>query len=603
MDVCIVCDQRYGHWLPVAASLRPRLFASVLGSSAMRYLTLVADYDGTLADNDRISEATVTALERLRASGRRVIMVTGRRLSDLLAVCTCPNLFDVIVAENGAVVYEPRTRKVSVLANPPSKALLRALRARSVVPLEIGEVIVATFEPHRAAVQDTVWELGLEAQVIGNRGAVMILPAGVNKASGLGYALRKLGLSRHEAVGIGDAENDHSFLADCECAVAVANATASLKENVAFVTASANGRGVRELIDDLILDDLERVPERFDRNQILLGSGPDESPVRIAPYGRNILIAGPSGSGKSTLAAGIIERLIDKDYQVCIVDPEGDYSTLQDVVALGNQWRAPSIGEVLAILEDPKVNLSINLLGISLADRPDFLAQLMPHVQALRTRTGRPHWLVLDEAHHMLPESGGPAAAALPRRLGETLLITVHPEHVAPEMLSTVDVAIAIGQGPAETLENFARATRQGFVRPEGLTHRPGHVVIWFARAAEPPFSMRPEPGRAERIRHHRKYAEGDLRWNSFYFRGPDGKTNLRAHNLAMFAHLAQGIDEETWMFHLRRRDYSRWFRHAIRDAQLAEEAERIAQRSDLEPMQTRHLICELIHARYTLPE
>jgi hydroxymethylpyrimidine pyrophosphatase-like HAD family hydrolase len=569
----------------------------------MRYLTLVADYDGTLAANDRISEETATALERLRASGRRAIMVTGRRLNDLLAVCTCPNLFDLIVAENGAVGYEPGTRNVSVLANAPSKALLKALRARSVTPLEVGEVIVATFEPHRAAVQDTVWELGLEAQVIGNRGAVMILPAGVNKASGLAYALRKLGLSRHEAVGIGDAENDHSFLEICECAVAVANATASLKENVAFVTASANGRGVRELIDDLIDDDLKRVPERFDRNQFLLGSRLDGNPVQIAPYGRNILIAGPSGCGKSTLAAGFIERLIEKDYQVCIVDPEGDYGTLQDVVALGNQWRAPSIGEILAILEDPKVNLSINLLGIPLADRPDFLAQLMPHVQALRTRSGRPHWLVLDEAHHMLPDSGGPAGAALPRQLGETLLITVHPEHVAPEMLATVDVAIAIGQAPERTLAEFARATRRVLVWPDTLTHRLGQVVIWFASAGEPPFAMQPEPGRAERIRHHRKYAEGDLRWNSFYFRGPEGKTNLKAHNLSMFSHLAQGVDEETWMFHLRRGDYSRWFRDSIRDPQLAEEAERVAQRHDLAPPETRNLICELIHARYTLPE
>lgn len=85
-----------------------------------------------------------------------------------------------------------------------------------------------------------------------------------------------------------------------------------------------------------------------------------------------MLIAGPSGCGKSTLTAGIIERLIEKDYQACIVDPEGDYGTLRDVVALGNQWRAPSVAEVLSILNDPKINVSVNLLGIPLDDRPDF---------------------------------------------------------------------------------------------------------------------------------------------------------------------------------------------------------------------------------------
>jgi hydroxymethylpyrimidine pyrophosphatase-like HAD family hydrolase len=569
----------------------------------MRYLTLVADYDGTLADQDRISEQTLQAIERLRASGRRAIMVTGRRLDDLLAVCTRPKLFDLIVAENGAVIYEPGTRKEIVLGNPPSKALLKALRARSVTPLEIGEVIVATLEPQRAAVQDAVWELGLEVQVIGNRGAVMILPAGINKASGLESALRKLGLSRHEAVGIGDAENDHSFLERCECAVAVANATTSLKENVVFVTSKANGAGVRELIEELLENDLERVQEQIDRNQLLLGKRMDGTSVRIPPYGRNILIAGPSGSGKSTMAAGLIERLIENDYQICIVDPEGDYGTLQQLVALGNQWRAPSMGEILAILEDPKVNLSINLLGIPLADRPDFLAQLMPNVQALRARTGRPHWLVLDEAHHMLPGSGGPADSALPRQIGETLLITVHPEHVSPEMLSTVDVVIAIGMAPEQTLEQFARATGRQLRWPDTLTRSAGQVVVWFASAGQAPFTMQPEPGRAERIRHHRKYAEGDLRWHSFYFRGPEGRTNLKAHNLAMFSHLAQGIDDETWIFHLRRGDYSRWFRHSIRDAQLAEQAERIEHRHDLSPWQTRQLIDELIHARYTLPE
>lgn len=569
----------------------------------MRYLTLVTDYDGTVAYQDRIAAETAQALERLKTSGRRIILVTGRRLDDLLTVCERPQLFDLIVAENGALVYDPDTREETVLGNPPSKALLRALRARAVEPLEIGQVIVATLEPHRSAVQDAVWELGLEAQVIGNRGAVMVLPAGINKATGLGFALRKLGLSRHEAVGVGDAENDHSFLACCECSASVANGVAALKENVDIVTAGENGRGVRELIDELIADDLERMQGLLDRNRILLGSGADGHDVWIAPYGCNVLVAGPSGSGKSTLAAGLIERLIEKDYQVCIVDPEGDYGTLRDVVALGNQWRAPSVNEIMSILEDPKVNLSINLLGVRLEERPHFIAQLMPNLHALRARTGRPHWLVLDEAHHMLPETWGPSAAALPRQLGETLLVTVHPEHIAPAMLGAIDVAIAIGPTPDRTLGSFARATRRTLPWPEALAYQPGHVVVWFAGAGEVPIQMQPQPGRAERIRHLRKYAEGDLRWNSFYFRGPEGRTNLKAQNLAIFSQIAAGIDEATWMFHLQRGDYSRWCRDSIRDPQLAAEIERIEHRHDLEPWQTRQMIRELINARYTLPE
>lgn len=569
----------------------------------MRYLALAADYDGTLASHDAVTNEAVRALERLRTSGRRAILVTGRRLQDLLAVFAHPRVFDLIVAENGAVIYDPGTREETTLANPPSRHFLRELRARGVEPLEIGQVVVATLESSRAKVQNLVWELGLEVQVICNRGAVMVLPAGVNKATGLEYALRKLGLSRHEVVGIGDAENDHSFLAYCECAVAVANAIPAIQEAVAFVTRAENGNGVIELIDELIADDLRRMEGKLQQHLILMGTRADGTAVEVAPYGRNILVAGPSGSGKSTFTVGVVERLMEKDYQVCIVDPEGDYGTLADVVALGNQWRAPSVNEVLAILEDPKINLSVNLLGIQLEDRPGFFAQLVPSLYAMRTRTGRPHWLVLDEAHHMLPDTWGHAGSALPHTLAETILVTVHPDHVAPAILSPVDVVVAIGHSPRKTLDTFAKATGQALHWPEDLSCQRGDVVAWFIADAQAPFPMQPRAGRTERLRHHRKYAEGDLRWHSFYFRGPNGRLNLKAQNLTIFCQIAEGIDEGTWMFHLRRGDYSRWFRDSIKDPYLADEAERIERRMDLAPWQTRHMIRDLVSSRYTLPE
>ena len=568
----------------------------------MRYLALATDYDGTLASNDRVSERAVQALARLRASGRRAILITGRRLPELLAVCDCIDLFELVVAENGALVHDPKSREQTRLANPPSKLLIRGLQARGVEPLEIGEVIVATNAPHRAAVQDLIWELGLEAQVIGNRDAVMVLPPGVNKATGLERALHLLGLSRHEVVGIGDAGNDHSFLQRCECAVAVANATDATREIAAFVTRADNGDGVVELIDELVADDLQRRQERLVQNRILLGTRADDTPVAIAPYGHNLLIAGPSGCGKSTLAAGIIERLVDKDYQVCVIDPEGDYGTLRDVVAIGSQWRAPEIDEIVSMIEDPQINLSANLLGVPIEDRPSFFGQLLPKLQAMRARTGRPHWLVIDEAHHLLPAQWGHARTVLPSTLQDTILVTVHPDHVAPAALASVDIVIAIGHSPEATIGHFARASGRRIARPQHPGEAPGQVIVWDADL-DAPFPMRPEPARAERIRHRRKYAEGDVRWHSFWFRGAHGQHNLRAQNLMVFCQIAQGIDEETWLFHLRRGDYSRWFRHAIKDASLADETEAIERAGGLSALQTRQLIGALVHARYTLPE
>jgi hydroxymethylpyrimidine pyrophosphatase-like HAD family hydrolase len=569
----------------------------------VRYLALATDYDGTLASHDRVARHVHDALERLRTSGRRAILVTGRQLEDLLAVCDCARLFDLIVAENGAMVYDPASRERACLADPLPEQFVQQLRVRGVEPLKVGQVLVATHAQHRSTVQEVIWELGLEAQVIGNRGAVMVLPAGVNKATGLGYALRELGLSRHEVVGIGDAENDQSFLCHCECAVAVADAAPSTRQVADIVTSAENGYGVVELVDELIADDLKRTTGKLPRNLIALGARPDGETVEMPPYGHNLLVAGPSGSGKSTLAAGLIERFIDKDYQVCIVDPEGDYGTLRDIVALGNRQRAPSIGEVLAILEDPQINLSINLLGIPLDDRPSFFAQLIPNLQALRARTGRPHWLVLDEAHHMLPHTWGHTGAVLPLKLHETLLVTVHPDHVAPAALAPIDVVLAIGYSPERTLAKFAHAIGKELAWPEGLKHQADQVVAWFTQDAQPPFALRAQRGRAERLRHRRKYAEGDLRWHSFYFRGPDGHHNLKAQNLAMFCQIAQGIDEATWMFHLRRGDYSNWFHHAIKDEFLASEAQRVERRRDLTPWQTREAIRELVNSRYTLPE
>src|SRR5690348_10488455 len=195
----------------------------------MRYLVLCTDYDGTLATEGTVFPETLGALERLITSGRRLVLVTGRELDQLQSVCPYLHLFEYVVAENGALLYQPATDTATPLAHRPPDSFVAALRARGVGPVSVGRVIVATWEPHEAAVLETIKDLGLELQVIFNKGAVMILPAGVNKATGLAAALGRMGLSPHNAVGIGDAENDHALLALCECGVAVANALPTLK--------------------------------------------------------------------------------------------------------------------------------------------------------------------------------------------------------------------------------------------------------------------------------------------------------------------------------------------------------------------------------------
>lgn len=227
----------------------------------MRYTVLACDYDGTLAQDGKVDANAVAALERCRQSERRRILVTGRQMPDLLCVFSRPDLFDRIVAENGAVLYNPADGRERLLGEPPPAALVTELQSRCVRPLSIGRVIVATWAPNETVVAQVIRDLGLELrfQVIFNKGAIMVLPSGLDKASGLRAALEALNLSSQDTVGIGDAENDQAFLTMCGCAAVPANALPALKAQADLVAHGEHGAGVIELIDELISSDLQKI--------------------------------------------------------------------------------------------------------------------------------------------------------------------------------------------------------------------------------------------------------------------------------------------------------------------------------------------------------
>ena len=266
----------------------------------MRYFALACDYDGTLAYAGRADPAALDALRRLRESGRKLILVTGRLLPDLAAILEPLDLFDRIVVENGAVLYRPSSREEQQLVESSPEEFVSTLASRGVAPLQRGRVIVATVRPHETTVLAAIRDLGLELQVIFNRDAVMVLPSGVNKGTGLRAALDELGLSPHSVVGIGDAENDHGFLELCECAVAVADALPAVRQRAHLVTVGENTRGVAELSSRILENDLAGVAP----HEIVLGHAPDGSAVTVTAYGENVLIAGPSGGGNRRSRVG-----------------------------------------------------------------------------------------------------------------------------------------------------------------------------------------------------------------------------------------------------------------------------------------------------------
>jgi hypothetical protein len=238
-----------------------------------------------------------------------------------------------------------------------------------------------------------------------------------------------------------------------------------------------------------------------------------------------------------------------------------------------------------------------------LADRPAYFSSLLPRLQEMRARLGRPHWIVIDETHHLMPTNWAPGDSVVPRDLKRMVFITVHPEHLSKTVLDTVDVVIAVGKDAERTLAEFAKSRHNAKPRGPGVDLDQGEVLAWPLASEDGAFVVRPAPTRIERRRHTRKYAEGELGpERSFYFRGPEGKLNLRAQNLILFLQLAAGVDEETWMHHLRQGDYSRWIREQIKDDSLADTIAAVESARTRDPRKSRELVREAIEAVYTAP-
>jgi hypothetical protein len=568
----------------------------------MRFVALATDYDGTLAHHGTVAPYAVAALERLSATGRKLILVTGRELDELLGVFPEIDRFDRVVAENGALLYTPATGERTPLGDPPPPAFVDTLKARG-VPISVGRSIVATVEPHETVVLETIRDLGLELQVIFNKGAVMVLPASLNKATGLASALALMNLSSHNVAAIGDAENDHALLHMAEFGVATGNAIQTLREAADYASPHPHAHAVIELIDAILEDDLREMAARSSRRRILLGEGHAGERVQMAPAWTNLLVAGTSGSGKSTLATGVLERVCQQGYQFCVIDPEGDYQDFAAGIVFGNAERAPSADEVLTALEKPDTNAIVNLVGLPLKDRPRFFHDLLPRLQSLRANTGRPHWVVVDETHHLMPREWDPAPLVLSQELQGMIYVTVHPDSIAAPVLKTVDVAVALGEAPQETLQAIARAVNGSAASIPSVTLRPGEALLWDRRSNGAAVHFKIAPSRTERRRHRRKYAAGELPpERSFFFRGPQGKLNLRAQNLLLFLQIADGVDDETWMHHLRAHDYSRWLHELIKDPDLAEEVAAIEDDRNASPDVSRQRVREAVETRYTLP-
>jgi HAD superfamily hydrolase (TIGR01484 family) len=458
----------------------------------MQYHALAADYDGTLATDGVVDDHTVEALHRLRESGRRLILVTGRIIEQLVQVFPHIRLCDMVVADNGAVLFDPKTGQKHPLADPPPREFIEELARRGVPRIEVGDVIVATWEPHETTVLKTIHDLGLELQIIFNKGAVMILPTGVNKATGLKAALKKLGLSYHNTVAVGDAENDEAFLKLCEASAAVDNALDVVKKQVDIVTKCARGAGVSELIEQVLDNDLKQLRHRPGCG-ILMGTDLTDHEVRVPVYGTRVLVSGDPAGGKSQFALAILKQLTDQRYQACIIDPEGDYQKLKDPIVLGTSEKPPAVEDVLQVLEDPTKSCVMNLFGTPHAEQPPVFAKILWALMEYRSRTGRPHWYIIDEAHYPHSAKWQPTVDLHLEELRSVMFITSFIDQLPKTVLHGIDLFVSIGDEPAKHLAKYCNL--MGEPTPElapPLDQKEHHAIAWWRRDGKPAWFKRP---------------------------------------------------------------------------------------------------------------
>jgi hydroxymethylpyrimidine pyrophosphatase-like HAD family hydrolase/energy-coupling factor transporter ATP-binding protein EcfA2 len=534
----------------------------------MRFTVLACDYDGTIAREGYVDDKTAWDLGRVRTSGRQLVLVTGRDLPTLRAVCPHLVLFDGVVAENGALLYRPDDGSEQVLADPPPAALAERLRGND-VPVDTGRAVIFTWRPNEVAALEAIAELGLGHQVLLNRQAVMVVPPGVTKGTGLLAALDELRMSAHNTVAVGDAENDHDLIAVAACGVAVGDSVPALAEHADRVTEAAGPDGTRELIAALLDDDL--ASWGVENRPVPMGQDSAGTDVAWSPAGAALLVTGGSGSGKSTLVSALIEGLAAAQYQVVVVDPEGDFEDLPGAVDVGTPQTAPPVQE-LADLVEAGVGVTVaSLLAVAMDDRPGVTRELLGRLADISGRLGRPHAVVVDEAHHAFPDAAPIDTGALPPGL---VLVSNSPRHLQQEVLTGVETVVAVGGAARDLIDEAARAI--GTTPPSARADADWDAVAWRIANGRVS-SFEPLPARHRRRRHSTKMLTGDVGdGERLVITGPDDSLSLDVRNLSEMVRIAEGVDHSTWSHHRERHDWSRWVRDALDDDDLADAIEEI---------------------------
>jgi hydroxymethylpyrimidine pyrophosphatase-like HAD family hydrolase len=572
----------------------------------MKFAALALDYDGTIAVDGVLDPAVREAVAEARRRGIAVILVTGRRMSDLRRVVGDLTCFDVVVAENGAVLDFPLSGRHVVVGRPPSRTFLDELVRRG-VPFVLGETVIESDAREAGEILAAVRTLEQPLILAFNRGRLMVLPQAIAKSTGLRQALLALRLSIHNTIGIGDAENDHDLIDACEVGVAVGWGSAALRavaDEVIFGSGPSAVAGyIRRVIQQPRLS-----AGQMGRRRYVLGRQHNGTEVTLAVRGRTIIIAGEPGTGKSWLGGLLCEQSILQGYCVCVIDPEGDYRSLErlpGVITLGGDDPPPHARELLRALRHPDVSVIVDLSKISHRAKREYLSTLLPLLVTLRRSTGLPHKILLDEAHYFL--SGPDVASLIDPELAGYILLTYRVSSLAAAIREAADTVVMVTR---ETDRVEARALLE-MCRPQPCLAVSPDVFrdLQMSEAALLPGAIEAHgevqrfqlaPRLTTHVRHRTKYLDMPVAESQSFVFTRDGRPAARACTLKEFTGLLAALPAEHLAGHLRRHDFSRWIGDVFRDRPLAAHLQTIESR--IETDETRDVIdavSQAIRARY----
>ncbi|HEX7282716.1 MAG TPA: HAD hydrolase family protein [Vicinamibacterales bacterium] len=574
----------------------------------MKLFALALDYDGTIAFDDTVDPLIRDAIAAARTSGITVLLVTGRILDELRQVAGSLHFVDAVIAENGAVLHLPASNHTTLLGAALPAAFVTALRQRG-ISFRAGHSLIDADADDAPQLLQIIRNLELPLVLAFNKGRVMTTVQGLSKGTGLHAALDTMRLSARNTLAIGDAENDHELLRLAEVGVAVPWASASLRAVADAVMPGDGAAAVASYVRALAASG--QLPEARLRRKLLLGYAEDGEELWLTARGRNVLIAGDTRSGKSWVAGLLAEQLILHGYSVCVLDPEGDYRSLEalpGVTLLGGDEPPPTPRQLERALRYPDRSAVIDLSRLSQDDKISYIRAALPALNAMRRHLGLPHRIVVDEAHYFLHEPHGAPLLDL-ERSGYTV-VTYCASKLPRSLLDATEVIIVTCESNPAELAALRRcagsAATTECAEYEALRHlRPGqaatlpgtkesggHIRLFNVASRLTPH-----------VRHRQKYVDvpvSDAR--AFVFEGAGPKR--RARTLREFVAHVEGAPWQQLDGHVQRGDFSRWIKDVFGDHALAADLRFIEARHRSSPGgETIAQLADAVRSRYELPE